>query len=811
MHRLHRINYWLAIFLLPGSYTGYAQMKTTVTGSLLDSATNKPVSWATTGLYKKGNTSKPLQNLFSDNKGKFEFTAVDTGSYVVIVTYAGYIEKEFPFTVDTGAAKKDIGTITLSPASKELGNVVVTATARKPLLEQEDEKMVYNTEADPSIEGLTATDVLRKTPFLSVDGDGNVQLNGQTNFKVLLNGKETAMFSKNLKEALKSFPANMIRKVEVSTNPSSKYDGEGVGGVINIITKKKVMGYNGNASLSHGTIGNYNGNANLNFKYGKWGLTGYYGMGGGRPPSQDFSSELESRNPVAFYKRTSTGSSRNKYFYNYGNVELSWDMDSLHTFSGYIDINGGNGSSRSHTNYEMILPSMVDTFRNTTSNYSEYEYPSFNYGFDFIKKFKGNTEKEWTVKFYQENSKDDNYGDGLLESPGLQRFIINDNHSSNDQTTIQTDWVQPFRKSKKLEMGLKAILRRASSDYTSFYKYDAGDKYEEDENNSNEFNYHQNVYSAYATYRFKWKEINFKLGARLEHTSIEGNFIKTGTSVKQDYSTLMPNFYLSRKFNKIHTLSFQYGKRLRRPYIWDLNPFVNNTDSLNIYYGNPDLEPDIIHSVEFGYSVFKGNTNINVRLSQSFSGQQITRYSEFDDVTGVFSNVVNNSGISKVTGLNGNISTRFTKKWSFSTGMGLRYTFIKSRYRPDQKNQGLGGHLYANTTYELSKKWSVSLNGSGYRGDAQLQGNYGYSLWYGAGTTYKLFKDKLTLSINANNFLRRTMEWRSEFEDENFIRRQTFHNVQRAINFSVRWNFGKLAESVSRKRGVSNDDLKGKN
>jgi outer membrane receptor protein involved in Fe transport len=811
MHSSYRFTCWLASLLLIGSFAAHAQTKATITGSLLDSATNKPVAWATTGLYKKSNTVKPLQNLFSDNKGRFEFTAVDTGHYLVIVTYAGYIEKELHFFVDSGISKKDIGVISLSPAPKELGNVVVTAATRKPLLEQEDEKMIYNTEADPSVEGLTATDILRKTPFLSVDGDDNVRLNGQSNFKVLLNGKETAMFSKNLKEALKSFPANLIKKVEVSTSPSSKYDGEGIGGIINIITKKKVMGYNGNASISRSTIGNYNGNANLNFKYGKWGLTGYYGMGGGHPPLNSSSSEVESLNPVAFYKRLSTGNSRNKYFFNYGNVELSWDIDSLHTLSAYADINGGSGSSNSRADYEMILPSLVDTLRNSTTNYNSYKYPSFNYGVDFIKKFKGNTEKEWTFKFYREDSKDDSYGEGLQQSPGLQRFIINDNHSNNDQTTLQSDWVQPLKKSKKLEMGLKAILRRASSNYTSFYKYDANGKYEQDENNSNKFNYHQNVYSAYATYRFKWKEISFKLGARLEHTSIKGNFIKTATSVEQEYSTLMPNIYLSRKFNKIHTLSLSYGKRLRRPYIWDLNPFVNNTDSLNIYYGNPDLEPDIIHSVEAGYSVFKGNTNINFRLSQSFSGQQITRYTEFDDATGVFANVVNNGGISKVTGLNGNLSTKFTKKWSFSTGMGLRYTFIKNRYRPEQKNQGLGGHIYANTSYEITKKWTVSLNGSGFRGDAQLQGNYGFSVWYGAGTTYKLFKDKLTLSINANNFLKKEFEWRSEFEDENFIRRQNYRNIQRAINFSVRWNFGKLAESVSRKRGVSNDDLKGKN
>lgn len=790
------------------AYDVTAQQKIKITGSLQDSVNSKPVAWATVGLYKAANTQKPLQNIFSGSKGKFEFTEVDTGHYVVIVTYTGFREKEYPVKVDTGKLVVELEPIILLPDARQLGAVVVTAAIRRPLLEQEDEKMIFNAEADPSIEGLTAVDVLRKAPFVSVDGEGNVQLNGQTNFKVLLNGKETAMFTRNLKDALRSFPANLIKKVEVSTTPSSKYDGEGIGGIINIITQKKVMGYNGSAGVSYNTLNSYNASANLNFKYGKTGLTAYYGTNGGKPPVSNLFSETESLNPVAFYKRISNATNTGKYFYNYGNMELAWDMDSLNTLSLYAGLNGGNGHSNTDTRYDMILPGNAGTETSFLTSGNEYNYPAYYLGLDYVRKFKGREGKEMSLKAYYDNAKDNEYFFSEQNTSGGDRFTMNTNQAPNKQITLQADLTQPFKNGSKMEAGVKSILRRAAADFVSLVKYDKDQEYAEDITNTNNFNYSQNVYSVFATYSFKWKEISFKLGGRFEQTHIEGDFSKTVTRVLQDYGTFMPNIYLSRKFNKIYTVSLSYTKRLRRPYIWDLNPFVSNVDSFNIRYGNPQLGPDIIHIVEAGYSVFKGNTNINIRLSQSLSNRQIVWYTDFNETTGVAASVVDNAGISRVTGLNFNLSTKFSKKWSFNGSTGLRYIFLKNRFRPDQRNDGFGGYANANLTYQVTKKWATYTSGSFFISDPQLQGQSGKVITHNIGTNYKLFKDKITVAIAAVNLFNKYYNWRSDFRDENFIRTATRSNVQRAITFSLRWNFGKLTENVSRKRGVSNDDVR---
>ncbi|PZR28235.1 MAG: hypothetical protein DI535_07465 [Citrobacter freundii] len=800
---------WMGMLLLILNLAAQANaQKAIVTGILTDSSNNKPVPWATVGLYRSANTQKPLQNIFSNGKGKYEFNNVDTGKYLIIVTYSGYRENQQTLKVDTGKKLIEVEPIILSPDTRQLGGVVVTAAVRKPLLEQEDEKMIFNAETDPSLEGLTAADVLRKTPFVSVDGEGNVQLNGQSNFKVLLNGKETAMFAKNLKDALRSFPANLIKKVEVSTTPSSKYDAEGTGGIINIITQKKVMGYNGSIGSNYSTTNTYGASGSINFKYGKTGFSAYYGLGGGKPPESTSYGEVESLNPVAFRKRISSGRSQSDYLYNFGDLEFAWDIDTLKTLSVYAGLNGSQGNGVSTTRYDLILPGNGGTQISSLNGNNDYRYPSYNLGVDFLVKSKRNSARELAFKTYYDHSRDDYYSYSEQLNQGVNRFMINDNSAPNRQLTLQVDLTQPFKNGHKLETGIKSILRTAYSDYLSLLKYDKLDEFQTDPDNSNNFNYRQDVYSAFATYSFKWKQISFKVGGRFEQTHVNGDFVKTATKVSQDYGTFLPNVYLSRKFKKIHTLSLSYSKRLRRPYIWDLNPFVSNTDSFNISYGNPKLGPDIIHTVETGYSVFKGNTNINLRISQSFSNRQITRYTIFDGATGVAANVTENAGIARTTGLNLNLSTKFTKKWSFNASIAMRYTSIKNRFRPDQQNDGFGGFLNAGTNYQLTKKWTAFMSGFVYRSDPQLQGQTGKSYNYNIGTNYKFFKQKITAGISTVNLFNKYFNWRSEFRDENFIRFSSTRNVQRNITFSLRWNFGKLSENVSRKRGVANDDIR---
>src|SRR5688572_28318310 len=203
--------YGLVILVLQSiGLTAMAQGKNTISGTVADSAAQKPLQYVTVELHKGSQLApQPLKVTFTNDKGKFSFTGIDTGSYTVLVTHTGFVEKQQPVVAN---GEVDLGSISLSASNGTMK--AVTVTAKKPLIEQQDDKIIFNVENDPATKTETAIDILRKTPFVSVDGDNNITVNGQTNFKVLLNGRETGMFAQNPKEALKGFPGSVITKIE---------------------------------------------------------------------------------------------------------------------------------------------------------------------------------------------------------------------------------------------------------------------------------------------------------------------------------------------------------------------------------------------------------------------------------------------------------------------------------------------------------------------------------------------------------------------------------------------------------------------
>ncbi|RYE12257.1 MAG: TonB-dependent receptor, partial [Sphingobacteriales bacterium] len=230
----------LIVLLQLVALTSMAQSKTTITGTVTDSSTQKAIAYATAELYRKATDPQPLKAVATNDKGRFTFNNVEAGTYTVVVSHTGFAQQQQEVTVADGKST-ELPAFAL-PVAGALKGVVVNA--KKPLVEQQDDKIIYNVENDPATKTETAIDILRKTPFVTVDGDNNITVNGQTSFKVLLNGRETGMFAQNPKDALKGFPGSAITRIEVITSPSAKYDAEGVGGIINIITKKKVVGYN---------------------------------------------------------------------------------------------------------------------------------------------------------------------------------------------------------------------------------------------------------------------------------------------------------------------------------------------------------------------------------------------------------------------------------------------------------------------------------------------------------------------------------------------------------------------------------------
>jgi hypothetical protein len=599
----------------------------------------------------------------------------------------------------------------------------------------------------------------------------------------------------------------LISKIEVITTPSAKYDGEGIGGLINIITKKKVVGYNGTLSSFQRTsdeLSNYaiNGNA----KVGKIGVSVFLNSGYTNPVSQYNINTTIPSTPTIYAERTLAGNQRSNSGWSFGNAELSWDPDSLNTISLYTNINSWSNKTitdQTITTDFVSSPSTVSYYNlNNKSN-----NPGVNVGSDYIKHFRKNKEREFSLRFLGEFGKNDSRLNSFQDNPGTDRYLVNNSYAVNNQYTIQADNSIPVKKTGKFEGGLKAILRRASSDFQSLIKYDATDNYKMNSANTDYFKYTQNVISLYSMYSFRLKKSSFRFGARIEYTNVNGDFISSNTQVKHSYTTLLPNIQFTNRVSKVTTLVFAYTKRLQRPYIWDLNPFVYNNDSLNISFGNPDLGPQTVHSLSGQLRYSKGNTFGGINIEGSYSDNKILQYSFFDPQTGITKTTSLNIGKEFQSSLNLNFNTKITQKWNVFVNGSLRYSTVTNNSNASQSNSGFGCNFNLNTSYKFTNRFTVSSYLGLWKDPQTIQTTYPFSTWHNVAFNYKVFNNKINISLRAVNYFEKTHDYKTITKDQNFYSTNTTRQIRRGAVLALTWNFGKLTENVSKKKGVSNDDL----
>jgi outer membrane receptor protein involved in Fe transport len=793
----------LILFLFIIQTTTYAQSKMKISGTVSDSS-GKSLALVTVRLFKPI-APAALQTTLTKENGSFQLDKPLAGNYILSFTHTGFGEKRVQLNVADNSGDIPVEPVQLTRGSTALLEVVVKA--QRPMIEQSDDKIVFNVEDDPASKTETAIDILRKTPFISVDGEDNVKINGKSNFRVLLNGKETSMFARNVKEALRGFPGALIAKIEVITSPSAKYDGEGIGGLINIITKKKVAGYNGSLSSFARTADKlYNYGLNFNAKFSKVGVSVFLNKGYRDPITVFSGSTTLPTVPTAYSKRVLDGYSRNSSGWSYGNAELSWEIDTLNTISVYTNIDSWSNkslSSQTITTDFVSSPTVISYYdlNNKANN------PGYSIGSDYIKKFKNNKEREFSLRFLGEFGKQESELNSSQDNPGVDRYLINNSFAKNDQYTIQADNIIPLKKNRRFEGGVKAILRRASSDFESLMKYNKGAEYEENPGNTDFFKYTQNVYSIYSMYNIRFKKGNIRFGARLEYTDVDGDFVTSNTEVKNSYATLLPNVQYTNRISQITTMVLGYSKRLQRPYIWDLNPFVNNNDSLNISYGNPDLGPQTSHALTTQFRFTKGTTFAAINLEGSYSGNRIMQYSSFDPATGVTTTTSLNIGKEYQSNLNLNVNTKLTPKWSLFVNGGIRFLKVTNNADKSQSNSGFGFDIGMNTSYRFNDKFTITSFVGFFQQPRSIQTTYPLNPWHNIAFNYKIFKNKINISLRAVNVYEKNRDFKTITQDKNFYSVNINTQPRRAAVVALTWNFGKLTENVSKKKGVSNDDL----
>lgn len=783
----------------------------TIHATIVDSVSQKHLDFVTVAL--KTSDNKPFKTLLTNNKGVVSFSNISAGKYKLNIVSVGY--KTASREIEAGGTKTEIdaGIVLLSPASNQLKEVSITA--EKPLVKQDIDRIAYDVQTDPESKVNNVLDMLRKVPLITVDADDNILVKGSSSYKVLINGRPSSLIARSPKDVFKSMPASTIQKIEVITTPPAKYDGEGLAGIINIITNKKIdEGYNGSAGLRYRFPWGPNINGQLTLKGKKFGLSAFVGGNYRDMPSTSFSLVREGLSSGSASSSTS-GKRKQTGTYTYSNAELSYEIDTLNLLTAELGFNYGDGRNNN-------LQSLSNSFNlNTTSynidNPTEYNWQGVDLGINYQLGFKRNKEQLLTGSYKFNRGTDYNGSDYFArdffssEANAKVSSYGQNNESGTNEQTIQLDYIHPIKKIN-IEGGLKIILRDNFSDYEyGSYSDDFKEStYTIDDTKSNEFNYQQNVYSFYNSYQLKLKEWGLKGGLRLEKTVIDADFVSVGTPLNTAYNSFIPSVSVQKKFKMNSSLNLGYTQRIQRPNIWQLNPYVEQFNENFTSSGNKDLKPVLNHNFDLNYSVFHKGT-VNIGLNYSFANNTIQYVSRLDGNVG--RSTFENIGKNKSAGFNINTNKDITKSFNFNVNGGLSYVWMEGVIDGNTvKNKGAQGNLHASAAYKFKKDLKAVLNG-GYNSPwLTLQGESNPYYYTSASVSKEFFKKKVSFSVYVSNPFQKYRNWKNETSSVQFIQMETFQNYYRNYGFNLSYKFGKLNGSIKKnQRGIQNDDVSGKN
>lgn len=782
-----------------------------ISGTVIDSISKKPLDYATVSVFhSKGKA--PMNGVLTDEKGSFKLNNLPPGKYKIVVSYIGYPSKTID-PVETTLSKPDnnMGIVVLAPSAKTLAQVNVVGD--KALIENKIDKIVYNAEKDLTAVGGNATDVLRKVPLVAVDINGGVSVRGDANVKVLINGKPSGAMSNNLGDVLKSFPADQIKSIEVITSPSAKYDAEGTGGIINIVTKSKnISGVSGAISGGMGTRQN-NGNASLNIKQNRLSVTGNFGGNYTWPqvtPSSRYSYD-DSLNV------TNTQTASNKVFrYAYtGSGELSYDFNNYNAIHSSIRFNQGGFKTDGSTNYRTITATSDKQYSST--NNSKTVFGGFDWILDYTHKFKKEGHQIVFSGQWSHSQTDLNYGTKFSSVATNQDAT---NGGRNNEYTAQADYTLPLNDKVKFEAGGKSISRIISSASDVFLNSVYSPQL------SNIYDYNQYVTAGYSVFTFTLpKAWSMQTGARVENTKIDGSSANTTlglTPFENSYFTFVPSFALSKTFKGTQTFKLSYSKRIQRPSLQFLNPFVNQSNPQNISYGNPTLATEVGQTVELNYSTFIGTSVINASVYYKHTKDLIenntfsTAVTTPTGITYYTTSTYNNIGKNNSVGVSFFGSVTPVKPLTFRTSINV-YTYDGKAYA---QYAYLQSSNYTQLQYNIFGNGTLTLPG-GFNAETfailnsptrTIQGKLPSFGFIGFGVRKEIMNKKASIGINTLSPFKNAIDFDQELRSRHLV--QTSHTAFpfRSVGLTFSYNFGKVTikqdNPMAPKKTGLNDDLK---
>lgn len=781
----------------------------TIHGVVQDSLSQHKEPYATVRLFRKGEV-KPLVVATTDASGKFTLHYTKPGTYILQTAIIGKLPTTKELVLDADKVV-ELGTILTQDAGKSLATAEVVAA--RPLVKSQIDRLVYSMSDDPDAQTNTMLEMLRKVPLVTVDGQDKITVNGKANFKVYVNGKPNKMMSDNPSVVLKSFPASVVKKVEVITDPGAKYDAEGTSGILNIVTATEATttGYTVTPTLywsNRGWGGNFFGMAQI----GKLTLSAHGGVNGENSLRNTTESERELiLDPVNHLLKTK-GESYNHGTSGFGGLDASYDISKYDLLSVSSSIYAGR--QKGHGLSSTFLTGNAGTvYSYDNVNHRDSRYHGINTSVDYQHQFgKENQNLTFSYRFSSDlrNNKTFNVYDNLQSVPFALKDRRIDPDNKSQEHTAQIDFTSPLGENHTLSVGAKYIYRLNRSDNEEYSRLaGTATDFLPDVAQSLLYRHRTDISAGYTEYIYRLKRFSLRSGLRFESSHIRVTYPNgTRAAFSTRLNDWVPSLNLGYNLTDTQLLRLGYNLRIGRPDIYYLSPYVNHLSPEKISYGNPNLESETAHNFQLNYSLFSQKISVNFSATYSTSYNGLTFYSFIKD--GVEHSTSGNFLHSKQWSFDTYLNVNPWKSTAFTLNGNLKYSDLKS-YRTSDHNYGFSGNFFAMLRQDLPWKLKFALGAGATWGDISLQGQGSEFKYYFLDLSRSfLEEDRLTVTLNGFNIFNPRQTLKNTTQTTMFRSSESYviHGLSR-VSLGISWRFGKLRAVVKKTaRSIENSDVK---
>jgi len=661
----------------------FSNIKTKLTGKVSDRETGKPVEGAAVQIYSEKDTTKLVKGAASDKDGNFILVDFKPGKYLLRISFIGYNTSVVRNIMVTPMEPEvNIGEIKIKTGD-EFTTTEIEVTAEQSMFEMGIDKKVFNVEKDINSQSGSAADVLKNIPSVTIDSDGRISLRGSGNVKILLNGKPSGILSTDPIAVLEQIPGSTIERIEIMNNPSAKFDPEGISGIINIILKKgkeESTGYNFNLNTNAGTRDKYNLSTGLSYRTGKWNLYGNYSFRYFHMYPTGYLNRTNYLSDSAYYLRE-TDDGYMKMLGHLGTLGFDFDMSKQDYLGLSVSYSNRDRNRDGYTLYQNYNQFSNPTFYYDRQNYDNELEQGLDANLNFKHKFdKRNHELNASVQYSL--SREDNTLNITQRNLDFNNNPVdNTPYLENDYTKekydfliVSADYIHPLKEDKdrpmklksKYELGFKTTFRKTDDNFSvDSYDYSSG-LWLPNNILSNDFLYNEHIYAVYGTFENNYKKFGYQVGLRLEQAMTKSEQKTLDETYDKNYFSWFPSIFLKQGIADNLDLQLSYTRRINRPRMQNLNPFVDYSDPQNLRYGNPDLNPEYINGIELGAVKYFTTISLTASGFYRITEDVITRFITVDS-TGISTVTFENLDQARTYGMEF-IATGSLAKWWFLNG-----------------------------------------------------------------------------------------------------------------------------------------------